>query len=246
MRTLILDGDIFIYKAAFGCELGVDWGKGLWSIAADIGEAVALIDQRVEELEDKFKARAVMTLSDGKANWRKDLSPDYKRQRKAVRRPTLLRPMKDHVRKTYKVYEKDTLEADDVMGILQTHSRIIRGKKMIVTIDKDLLQIPGFHFNPDKPELGVRKVSVEEGDRLHLMQSITGDSVDNYKGVPGIGAKRAARALDENGCTWETVIEMYANADLTEEDALVQARIARICRQEDYNPETKEVILWTP
>ena len=52
--------------------------------------------------------------------------------------------------------------------------------------------------------------------------------------------------LDEDGATWATVLAAYDKAGLGEQEALVQARCARILRKSDWNSRKKEVILWTP
>ena len=45
---------------------------------------------------------------------------------------------------------------------------------------------------------------------------------------------------------WQHVLKAYAKAGLSEEEALTQARVARICRSNDYDFKTKQVILWSP
>jgi DNA polymerase-1 len=45
---------------------------------------------------------------------------------------------------------------------------------------------------------------------------------------------------------WEIVVSYYEAKGLTEEDALVQARVASICRYTNFNYQSKEVILWQP
>jgi DNA polymerase-1 len=75
---------------------------------------------------------------------------------------------------------------------------------------------------------------------------LTGDAVDNYKGCPGIGKKKADILLREEGVKWKTVVDAFAKAGLDEFAALTQARVARILRAEDYNFKNEEVLLWTP
>ena len=82
-------------------------------------------------------------------------------------------------------------------------------------------------------------------DRFHLYQTLVGDQTDNYKGCPGVGPVKAETALGANP-TWASVVGCYEKAGLTEEDALVQARVARILRHGEYNKMTCEVKLWTP
>ena len=75
------------------------------------------------------------------------------------------------------------------------------------------------------------------------MQTLIGDIADGYKGCPGIGAVKAKKLLDE-APVWATVKDAYEKAGLTEEDALQQARMARILRSSDY-PDG-QVKLWSP
>lgn len=251
-KTLLVDGDIFIYKACFTSELNVEWSPGNYSNTANLGMAQDEFRRRIDGLAEKYKGHPLICLSDFTSNWRKDVYPDYKRPRNNIRRPTLLKVMRDWVRQEYPdFYQRITLEADDVMGILAT-APIIPGRKILITIDKDLLQIPGYHVNPDKPELGVRRVTAEAGEHLHFVQTLTGDSTDNYPGCPGIGPKRAEKILNEppeeecQNWPWDNIVRAYDKAGLTEDDAIVQARVAKILQAEDYDTKKKEVILWTP
>ena len=89
------------------------------------------------------------------------------------------------------------------------------------------------------------EITEEYADYFHLYQTLVGDTTDGYPGLKGIGDKRAT-ALLEKEASWETVVKAYEKAGETEEDALVQARLARILRASDYNFETREPILWSP
>ena len=89
-------------------------------------------------------------------------------------------------------------------------------------------------------------ITPEEGAKWHLIQSLAGDNTDGYAGVPGIGVKKAEKIFEEKGYTWQAVVETFIEKDLTEEDALCNARLARILQTSDYDHEKKEPILWTP
>ena len=115
----------------------------------------------------------------------------------------------------------------------------------MVTIDKDLKTIPGLHFDPGNPDDGIYEVTQEQADYNHLFQSLTGDLVDGYKGCPGVGPVKAARILEKDPC-WASVVAAYNEKGISEEDALVQARVARILRWGEYNMEKKETRLWNP
>jgi len=92
-----------------------------------------------------------------------------------------------------------------------------------------------------------------------MKQVLTGDTVDNYKGCPGIGPKKADEFLmpvheallgltveEHLAALWVTVTMVYESKGFTAEDALIQARCARILRHGDYNFTTEEVTLWKP
>jgi DNA polymerase-1 len=143
------------------------------------------------------------------------------------------------------------LEADDVLGILATHPTLVKGEKIVVGIDKDLLQIPGFHYNFNKDSL--RAVQPEAATRFFFTQVLTGDTTDGFPGCPGIGPKKAAGlfgAIDPDSLSipdyWSVVVGAYARKGLSEEHALTQARVAKICLASDYDFTNKKVIPWTP
>jgi DNA polymerase-1 len=79
------------------------------------------------------------------------------------------------------------------------------------------------------------------------MQTIMGDSTDNYFGIKGVGPKTAEKMLEKDGYTWDTVIAAYEKAGLTYDDALMNARLAYILQHQDVDHETKTIKkLWTP
>ena len=93
------------------------------------------------------------------------------------------------------------------MGILATKSP---GCYVLASIDKDLKQIPGIHYNWQK-EL-VTDVNLLEADYWFYFQVLTGDSADGYAGCPGIGVKRA-RIVLENATEnpWAYVVAAFAS-----------------------------------
>ena len=93
-------------------------------------------------------------------------------------------------------------------------------------------------------------VTEDEANYRHMLQTLTGDTADGYPGCPGIGAVTAEKILTATDGTypemWKAVIKTYEKKGLSEETALIQAQIARICRRDDYDFKRKEVKLWTP
>lgn len=245
--TLLLDSDIIAYKAAAVNQTDYDWGDGEVTRTVDLEAGKQQVIDKIEYLMLTLKAdRALVCLTD-KENFRYGVLPSYKGNRKNVEKPVLLQTLKDYLADSYENFIRPGLEADDVMGILSTHPKLIPGKKIIVSEDKDMNTIPGWLFNPAKDNKP-RLISEEAADKFHLYQTLMGDATDGYKGCPGIGSKKAEAILDayEPREWWRAVVSTYKAKGLTEEDALVQARVACICRTNNYNFKDKEVILWTP
>jgi DNA polymerase-1 len=234
-------------------ERSINWGDDIWSLHSNQAEAEVNMMQKIERVMEDLKADAmVVALTDTGENFRKSILPTYKGNRKDVRKPLLLSHLKDHLRATYEVYDRPTLEADDILGILSTGQKI-KGEKIIVSIDKDLKSIPGLLYNDSKPMDGIIEVTEAEADYWHMMQTLTGDVTDGYAGCPGVGPKKAEAILfgvsPPWGCiseVWPAVVQAFVKAKLGEEEALRQARVARILRTSDYDFKNKKPILWTP
>ena len=173
-------------------------------------------------------------------NFRKKILPTYKLNRVGKRKPVCYYGVKQWVEDRFTCYQRPGLEADDCIGILATHKE---PNAVIVSGDKDFRTIPGRFYDFLRDEY--YEISEEEANYWHLFQTLIGDTADNYKGCPGVGAVSAKKLLDENP-SWETVVNAFEKKGLTEEDALIQARVARILRASDYDFKNKRPILWSP
>lgn len=246
MTTLLLDADILAYKAA---AIGQDdqvWPDGEVTKSSNWNHTRDYIHDRLERICDDLElptSSVLCCLSDDDHNWRKDVLPSYKGNRKETEKPELLAEAKRYIAATWPTKAKPSLEADDVMGILMTHPKFVPGEKIIVSEDKDMLTIPGTLFNPDRRI--ILEITEEEADMYHLFQTLTGDPTDGYKGCHLIGKAKASQYLLEC-CSWDTVLSLFLDAGHTPEEALVQAQVARICRANNFNFKTQEVIPWQP
>lgn len=258
--TLLIDADVVAYQAAAAGQDVFDFGVGEKSVAAHpIEQVVEDARKRLEDVRAKFGKGTDMVLcfTDSEGNFRKRILPTYKSNRSGVAKPVHLLAVKAELGKHYKTYFKTGLEGDDIMGILATHPKLIRGDKCIVSIDKDLRQIPGALYNPQHDTF-TRQDKIG-GDYVHMTQTLTGDTTDGYKGLPGCGPKGAVKVLGGErlgiaewwGRVREAFLHKAANGGLealadAEREVLVQARVSKILQHTDYNFKTKEPILWQP
>jgi len=131
------------------------------------------------------------------------------------------------------------------LSILATERPNRTDRRIIVSIDKDFKGVPGMYYDFNKDEM--HEPSVDDADRFHLEQVVSGDSTDGYYGVPGIGTVRAKRWLEQNGYTWASVMKLYEEKGLDEQEALMNAWMARLLRKDEYNIKRKELTyLWMP
>jgi DNA polymerase-1 len=251
--TLLLDSDIVAFKYASTNQTKFNWGDGVESeyVNEDFEAICRDVDACLKGYLEVTKAdKLIVCLSDPDVNWRNSVLPSYKGNRDPNAKPKLLKRIKDYMASYYPSYLKSTLEADDCMGILSTHPKLLAGKKIIVSEDKDMKTIPGWLYNPRK-DTKPRLVSTLEANLYHMRQTLTGDPTDFYKGCPGAGDKAFDKLLIDwvEGDwydLWKRVVSVYESKGLSEYDALIQARVARICRHTEYNFNKGEVDLWIP
>ena len=232
---LLIDADFIVYKACAAAESEVDFGDDVILVTSNFSDALSATNRELTKIKNKFGSFSSMILffSDSE-NFRKKILPDYKGHRNR-KKPCGYKRIINQLKTEYKVIIKPTLEADDSMGIYATKYP----GNMIVSPDKDMKQIPGRLYNFDD----TFTITHEEGSKWHLIQTLAGDQTDGYGGVSGIGVKRAVSLFEDKGYSWQTVIEAFDN-DI--EDALVNARLARILTVDDYDFKRKCPILWTP
>jgi DNA polymerase-1 len=235
---LLIDADFIVYKACAAAESEVDFGDDVILVTSNFSDAYRATKRDLTKLENKFKSFSSMILffSDS-VNFRKKILPEYKGHRNR-KKPCGYKRIINKLKTEYKVIIKPTLEADDSMGIYATKYP----GNMIVSPDKDMKQIPGQLYNFDE----TFTITPEEGARWHLIQTCSGDQTDGYGGISGVGVKRAETLFKEKGYTWRTVLDAFIERGHSEEEALTNARLARILTSEDYDFKKQQPILWSP
>jgi DNA polymerase-1 len=267
-KLALIDADILVYEAAYRAQQSIEWTLGEVSKYADYEDAIDLLDASLALIEHKVDADEMflaLTDNDRSLNFRRSVWPGYKAHRETKvttvddGRPLLYPELRQYVREEYKVFQKKGIEGDDTLGILATADlEWLPTERVICSVDKDLNNVPGFHYNWRKHELGVYHVTEREADRNFLLQTLMGDASDGYPGIPGIGPKKADRILlacesdssefnaSPQAFWWEAVVLAYQKENLSESYMLSQARCARILQATDWDTENQCPILWSP
>jgi DNA polymerase-1 len=240
-RRLLIDGDIIAYKASTMAEHSIKWQDStVWTLHADENHGKYLALSEIEDLKENLKGDSItIALTDG-VNFRKDILPSYKDNRKEKRKPLILGAIRKWLIDEYDAIIYPNLEADDVLGILATQPQK-KEERIICSLDKDLGKL-------SQDGRTIQKLSKRDCDHWHMIQTLTGDSVDGFSGCPKIGKVTAQKILKDKKLPlkeqWKLVVKAYAKEGLLEHDAFQQAQVARILRHGEYNKKTGEVTRW--
>ena len=239
----LIDADIFAYRATSAAETEINWYGDIWSLFMDMKDAKSAFQFSIDKIINRLgKGELLFCLSCHEGNFRRDIDPGYKSNRKGTRKPVGYVAFCDWLKEEYRTISKPNLEADDVMGILGSKPENA-GKVTIVSDDKDMRTINSRLYRPMADEL--LDISEQEADRFFLTQALTGDQVDGIPGLKGVGPKTAEKILG-NRPSWGAVEQAYIKAGLTRDDALKQARLVRILRWNDYDHKEGRPKLWLP
>ena len=178
----LIDADIIMYRAAFKHE-----GDETFF------ECSETIDAMMDYIIHRTECFEYIGFLTGKGNFRYALAKtkEYKGNRKDRERPTFLDEAREYLIEQWECISVDGMEADDALGICQIE---MDDETIICSIDKDLLQIKGNHFNWNSDIISVQ--SNEDADKVFWKQILMGDSTDNIVGIPRVGKVKAERIID--------------------------------------------------
>jgi len=202
-RLYLVDGSGFIFRA-FHALPPLNRSDGV-PINAVLGFTNMLMKLLVE-----IHAHYLAVVFDAaRENFRNEIYPDYKAHRPLP--PEELVPQFSLIREActafnVPVIQMEGFEADDLIATLAKQATARGMQTIIVSSDKDLMQLINgsvtmFDAMKNKT-IGVEQVYEKFGvgpEHVVDVQALTGDSVDNIPGVPGIGLKTAAELINEFG-----------------------------------------------
>jgi DNA polymerase I len=221
-HLFLVDGSNFIFRAYFQ-SMNQDRRYNFRSDGLPSGAVRLFATKLFQFVRDGvmgIKPTHLAIIFDKSENsFRKELYPAYKANRSAP--PAELIPqfplMRDAVRAFGLIpVEQDTYEADDLIATYAKQAVAAGADVLIVSADKDLMQLigPGVAmFDPasgdqkkgsfrEERRIGEAEVIDYFGvppNRVVDVQSLAGDATDNVPGAPGIGIKTAAQLINEYG-----------------------------------------------
>lgn len=157
------------------------------------------IESIISECEHHYKqpSKMLMWISGKGGSYRDRIATvrPYKGNRDPTHKPYHYDAIRDYLRTQYGSYITSGIEADDAVSIFAHHHYSIGGGSLVVaTIDKDLDQIPGNHYNYMNKVFYA--ITESEAERFFVYQCLAGDITDNIVGVWKCGDKAANGILD--------------------------------------------------
>ncbi|HUO06430.1 MAG TPA: 5'-3' exonuclease H3TH domain-containing protein [Candidatus Binataceae bacterium] len=231
-ELLLVDGSGYIFRAFFALP------RMTTSAGLPTNAVYGFIRMILKLIKDTHPTHIAVVFDSPKRTFRDELYADYKKNRAET--PDDLVAQIPYIHRAVEAFRikaivRDGVEADDVIGTLAARAASEGYAVTIVTADKDFMQLVGPNVTlwdtmRDR-RVGVNEVrerfGVEPGAMVDI-QALTGDQVDNVKGVPGVGEKTACSLVQMFG----GVEEIYSHLDRVEASGLRGAkRIAALLRE---------------
>lgn len=206
--TPLIDSDILVYRCGFAADSQVKKNvleesggmpdEDLQEILNEtdyVNFALGNVKTVMVDLLDRFgvKDDSYKAYLTGTGNYRESLATilPYKGNRDELHKPKYYNEIKQYLRDVWGAELVNGREADDALGCVQWNNK--NRSTCIVSIDKDLDMIPGYHYNWVKQEFYDQ--SLEDANKFLFYQMLIGDRVDNIPGIDGIGKVRADKLL---------------------------------------------------
>lgn len=202
----------------------------------DLEETLKGVDGLVGDIIEATDANEASLYLTGERNYRETIavSLPYKGNRDKGHKPHHYAQIRDHLINEWGAILVEGQEADDALGIAQVTSQNTGKDTVICSIDKDLLMIPGLHYNWVKDEWN--DIDEHQGWYNFYKQMLTGDKADNIGGIPGVGeqtAKHILAGLEVEEMQKAVGLQYAKHFDDPEARMLENAHLLWIRREED-------------
>lgn len=206
-KFLVIDGNSLAYRAFYALPFLSN------RVGTTTNAAYGFTTMLFKILEEEKPDCVACCFDKGRTTFRHHQFAEYKATRQET--PDELRPQFDLIKRVLEAmripyYELESYEADDLIGTLVTQAEARGWQNIILTGDRDALQLVSPQTRCLITRKGISEVDVYDLDRVRQVyavepaqlidvKALTGDVSDNIPGVPGIGEKTALKLIQTYG-----------------------------------------------
>lgn len=219
MKALI-DGDMVCFRAASSCE-----PTKAKPYLEPLDAAIFRADDLTRRILRETDSDSYSFFLGGEGNFRYEIYDQYKANRAGMPKPTYYQEVRAHVVTEFNATLVNGIETDDAMGIEQCAEPFMT--TVIASNDKDMLMIPGQHYNPITQTH--KFVTPLDGLKHFYQQLIQGDQADNIPGYDGKMRPKIPKFLQpvideiwscpEELSMYSVVSDMYSDLDIMHRNA---------------------------
>ena len=220
-KIILIDGNSLIYRAYYALP------TTLATSAGQVTNAVyGFTSMLIKLLKDEEPDVVIVAFDSAAPTFRHERFEEYKAHREPAPNELISQfPLVKEVLQVLNIpiFEMNGFEADDILATLAAKAEAENNDVIIVTGDKDALQLVDKHIKIMTTKKGISDIVVYDEHKVKERYGVSpkqfadylglkGDPSDNIPGVPGIGEKTASKLIHE----FESIENLYQNLDAVE------------------------------
>lgn len=190
-KVVLIDADSLMYFSSYGSE--DDLVLSETKLSEKIYDILNIVG-------NSYNVEKYYVFVKGKNNFRYKIYPDYKKNR--PEKHPIIDVLNKYLVESFEAIEAHNAESDDYVF---SYSQLpeYKGRCIICSVDKDMLQVPGIHYDYQKNRFHI----IDEETALYnlAIQMIMGDAADGIPGLRGYGPKKAEKLIRKGMSKYQCV-----------------------------------------
>lgn len=220
-KVVLIDADSLLYFSSYGSE------EDQLLCETKLSEKIYDI---LNIVGNSYNVERYYVFVKGKNNFRYKIFPAYKKNRPA--KHPIINVLNNYLVDTFGAIESHNAESDDYVF---TYSQLdeFKDRSIICSVDKDLLQIPGIHYDYQKNVFHI--ISDEEARYNLAIQMIMGDQADGIQGLKGYGPVKAKKIINRGMSLFQMTkaimkeyLKVYSDSSLAKEMVRLNYKLLKL------------------
>lgn len=213
-KVVLIDADSLMYFSSYGSE--EDQILSETKLSEKIYDILNIVG-------NSYNVERYYVFVKGDNNFRYKIFPEYKKNR--PKKHPIIDVLNKYLVDNFEAIESHNAESDDYVYSFSQLPEFL-DHTIICSVDKDLRQIPGIHYDYQKNKFYV--ISEEEARYNLAIQMIMGDAADGIPCLKGYGIKKAESIIQKGMSPYQcirAILKEYQKNCLSPEEAKAQVRL---------------------